>query len=98
MSMNKALDTIDRLLKEKAQEYSRGRKEAIAEAATWLMGRADVIESEIDDEDCEGSDADRCCADAAALREASTHMQAQLQTEGPDRTSLERAKAGQRHG
>jgi hypothetical protein len=57
------------------EAYERGRRDGIAAAAEWLNDRAKETENEVDDE-CDGQDADRFCAEAGLLRKTSKAMAA----------------------
>lgn len=50
------------------------RASALAEAVTWLRDRATATDAEVDD-DCDGYDADRLCAESDLLRKAADDME-----------------------
>lgn len=66
-------DAVRALVKERDEARPAARKEAAEMMAQWLRDRADAIEAEIDDE-CDGEDADRFCAEAKVLRDAARDL------------------------
>lgn len=69
---------MEQIQRERAEEalaaLAVARASALAEAVAWLRDRANATDAEVDD-DCDGEDADRFCADASVLRKAADDME-----------------------